>query len=537
MAYNFSIFNEGVEAGGRLDERYVDWLVNEWSADALCHYERLWNYYVNEMRPLITDSCTVRGGAGIEAGGGDNSNIRYYYQGQECGLPSRITGMEYSFYGGVWCGRRVPGVERKEVVIENDIAWRVDTLVDFLFGQGVHISSRVEDKQRAGQIEGLLRAVFDANGGTSYFQRLGLLGSIYGFVDVIVRVGEDFGFNRAISVGGTIVTGQTEEGQAAGSAGEGLRQYHRALEKASSIILEAIEAPRSLPVLDENDYRQIRYYIQHYYQQHNELDDKPSIIKSLNSRGLVGGRVRQSHNVEITGPHYWQRYEDGELVAQGVNPLGIVPVVHILNMPVGRRYEGKSDVEPLLALQDELNTRLSDRAHRITLQSFKMYLVKGLEDADGKTVGPNRMWFTSNPDASVEEFGADSGSPSETEHINHIREALDKASGVASIAAGILKGRIGNLTSAVALKMTLMGVLAKTQRKRQSYGKGITDICRLVLEVMDKAGVFITRPDERQVDIHWPSPLPENVTEKLQEAQMKKELGVPQDVILKELGY
>jgi hypothetical protein len=105
------------------------------------------------------------------------------------------------------------------------------------------------------------------------------------------------------------------------------------------------------------------------------------------------------------------------------------------------------------------------------------------------------------------------------------------------VAAGILRGRVGNLTSAVALKITLMGVLAKTERKRESYGKGISDICKLILLTLDRTGIYPNRPEEREIEIHWPSPLPENLMEKLQEAQAKKELGISQEQILKELGY
>ena len=45
-------------------------------------------------------------------------------------------------------------------------------------------------------------------------------------------------------------------------------------------------------------------------------------------------------------------------------------------------YSGLSEVEPLIPLQDELNTRLSDRASRVTLQCFKMYLAKGIDGFD-----------------------------------------------------------------------------------------------------------------------------------------------------------
>ena len=103
--------------------------------------------------------------------------------------------------------------------------------------------------------------------------------------------------------------------------------------------------------------------------------------------------------------------------------------------------------------------------------------------------------------------------------------------------AGILKGKVGNLTSAVALRLTLMGMLSKNERKKFTYSEGIKKICRMVLTMLDTAGVFRTSPEDREVDIVFPSPLPENMTEKLQEAQIKKELGVSTEQVLRELGY
>lgn len=103
--------------------------------------------------------------------------------------------------------------------------------------------------------------------------------------------------------------------------------------------------------------------------------------------------------------------------------------------------------------------------------------------------------------------------------------------------AGILKSRLGNLTSAVALRLTLMGMLSKNERKRFTYGEGLKEICRKVLEMLDQAGAYKTRPADREVDIIFPSPLPENSMEKLKEAQIKKQLGVPTEQVLRELGY
>ena len=121
------------------------------------------------------------------------------------------------------------------------------------------------------------------------------------------------------------------------------------------------------------------------------------------------------------------------------------------------------------------------------------------------------MWCTDNPDAHIEAFGGDAASPSEDLHIAEVREAMDKISGVTPVVAGVLKNKLGNLSSAIALKMTFMGMLSKTCRKQLTYGQGIKDICSLVLELLDKTGVFHTDVSERDVDVIFPSPLDEAV--------------------------
>jgi hypothetical protein len=240
---------------------------------------------------------------------------------------------------------------------------------------------------------------------------------------------------------------------------------------------------------------------------------------------------------EITSATAWQRYENKQLVAEGELPWGLFPVAHIQNIARPYYYEGTSDVEPLIPLQDELNTRLSDRASRITFQSFKMYLGKGIEGFEDKPVSPGRMWHTDNPEATIEEFGGDATTPSEDSHIREIREAMDKASGVTPVVAGVIKSRLGHLTSGVALRLTLIGMLSKNERKVFTYGEGLKKICRTVLEILNTAGIYKTSSADRMIDVIFPSPLPENVLEKLKEAQIKKELGVPSEQVLRELGY
>jgi hypothetical protein len=143
------------------------------------------------------------------------------------------------------------------------------------------------------------------------------------------------------------------------------------------------------------------------------------------------------------------------------------------------------------------------------MQAFKMYLAKGLDGFSDKTIAPGRLWFTDNPDAKIEAFGGDTASPGENLHIAEVREAMDKISGVTPVVAGVLKNKLGNLTSGVALKMTFMGMMSKTARKQLTYGQGLRHIARIILTILDQAGVYATTPDERDIDVQFANPLEE----------------------------
>jgi hypothetical protein len=507
MGFKLDIFGDR-----QLDADYLEWLVDEQSAAVGRHFSRLWDYYANPMVELVGGNAADRK---ISESG------RPYVQAQEYGLPSRITGLVHSPQAGMFGSQATRDVQRKEVVVENDIAWRINALTDFLFGKPISLISKAADRQKRNEIEAVIKAVFAANGGLGFFQDMAVLGSVYGFVDCFLRTGERF-FAPAHP---NPLSFQSPP-------------FDTVLTLAQAIDLELIEAPRALPVLDEDDYRILRYYVQHFHQKKNTIHRKNSFLSRILGASAYPTDTRQVVAVtEITSPECWQRYEDKELVAEGEMPWGFLPVVHIQNIAQPYYYEGVSDVEALIPLQDELNTRLSDRASRITFQSFKMYLGKGIEGFENKPVAPGRMWCTDNPEASIQEFGGDASAPSEEQHIAEIREALDKTSGVTPAVAGVLKDRLGNLTSAVALRLTFMGMLSKNDRKRHTYSEGIKRICRMVLSTLDTANIYKTSEAERDVDVIFPSPLPENVMERLQEAQIKRDLGVPTEQVLKELGY
>ncbi len=472
--------------------------------------ERLWDYYRNELDFQSRDAQ------------------RSYRAAQARGLPRRLTHAHRAGHGDDLAAR--------EIVVENDIAWRIHTLVDFMFGKPVGIQSLADDPARAELIERVLQTVFDANGGVAFFQDAALLGSIYGFVDLLVRPD---------GLPGSSANAQAAEAGAGAGAGDrspsgapsNPSNAERVLARASLLQLETVEALRAIPVLNPGDYRRLDAYVLHYTRPTHRVD-RDSVLARL-----VGGDGRPRHRqatVDVT--EHWTAdevrvYHDNRLVRRAANAIGRLPVVHVQNLPQPFYYEGLSEVEPLIPLQDELNTRLSDRANRVTFQSFKMYLGKGIENFLERPVAPGQMWTTDNPDAQIEAFGGDAPTPSEEAHINEVREAMDKTSAVTAVAAGLLRNKVGNLTSENALRIVMMGLLARTEKKRLTYGQGIERLCELILHTLDVAGALSTDPDERRVRLHWQSPIPENTTQRLRDAEIKARLGVPRDVVLAELGY
>ena len=547
---------------------------------------------------------------------------RPYRQAQEWGLPARITGEAAGREPFAPARPAGQAVTRKAIVIENDIGWRIDAQVDYLFGKPIVLGSAAPDPARRPVIEALLRQVIARHGGLVFLQQLALLGAVYGSVDVLVKYNprhadqpdarpvcetQSLGASAPGLTPGPAVAApsvskaplkNTAPASASASPDNALPAAESARDSAPArpasdapvspadassfddfsapssaashpspgdidrlarmIRLEIVEPTRALSLLREDDCTCVEAFAIVYpvaradrrptrasasTASADATDPSPRWLGRLMNNLLVGPSLLKPAGdatvlrVDLQTTDAWQRYEDGKLLDEGHNTLGRLPLVHIQNTPSPLEHAGRSDVEPLLPLQDELNTRLCDRAHRIALQSAKMYLGKNIDNFTDLPIAPGQMWSTPNVDAGVVEFGGDAACPSETQHIADCREALDKQSGVSPAAAGAIKGRVGNLTSAAALRVTMSALLSRTERKRTTYGQALGQICELALAWLDHAGQFRTLPNERQIILHWPSPIPVNEIERLQEAQLKQRIGVPQQIILNELGY
>jgi hypothetical protein len=494
--------NLGELASGPLNPAAVESLLKTHTEQTLPRLNLMWSYYRNPMEPA--------GGWSIGRAAG-----RAYRLAQERGLPPRLTGRPSGH--GLLADDRAAA--RREIVIENDIAWRLHAMIDFLFGKPIRLVSTAADPQLARRIERALDNVWEASGGAAMLQDAALLGHVHGHVDLIVRAAPELSALAAERAGA--LTAERAGALTADAIDDRIRRL------APLIRIEPVPATRGVPIVNAEDYRRLDGYIIRV-QQPGAAPEAPGLTR-----------------YEVLSPSWRQVYEDrGEdsgprLIDEGENTVspGSLPVVHVQNVSQPLAFSGLSEVEPLIPLQDELNTRLSDRASRVTMQSFKMYLAKGVEGFDRAPIAPGQVWATDNLNASIDTFGGDASSPSEDTHIEQIREALDKSSSVPPLATGVVRARVGNLSSENALRLTLQGLLTRTERKRLLYGRGIIEASRLALEALEHAGVLRTSAGDRRVMIEWPDPISRDRNEELAAAKSKRELGVSAQRVLSELGY
>ena len=106
------------------------------------------------------------------------------------------------------------------------------------------------------------------------------------------------------------------------------------------------------------------------------------------------------------------------------------------------------------------------------------------------------------------------------------------------MAAGAVRGRIGHLTSAAALRVTMQALIARTERKRTTYGMGISQMCELALAWLNAAGLFHTEESERKGchPLRQIPFLPMSRSDWMKQ-NPKSRLVCPRGVVLRELGY
>ncbi len=216
------------------------------------------------------------------------------------------------------------------------------------------------------------------------------------------------------------------------------------------------------------------------------------------------------------------------------NPYGVVPVFHFANNADIGAF-GRSELEAAVPIQDGLNKSMLDMLVAMEFSAYRQRWAAGIEvqfDAAGKAVAPytagvDALWITQNPEAKFGDFAT-----ADLEQFLKVKDSFrgDIASVTGTPLHYFMQNSTRSLASGEALKKAESRFLAKIRDRQEAFGQVWADVIEFALKVEGWS------PLARLIT-QWEDPAPMSDKEFLENILIKKQIGLPIDQALIEVGY
>lgn len=210
-----------------------------------------------------------------------------------------------------------------------------------------------------------------------------------------------------------------------------------------------------------------------------------------------------------------------------------VPAVWIRNQKVKGEQFGRSDLEPITELVEQYDHLMEKMSRIIDYYASPNLKVKGVQKGSLQTTRGEKTMYYLPVDGDIEFIEwQGTAAPAIQEHLQMVRENIAEMSETPLVAfSSVGDTSVQTNLAGVAIRLLYAPLIKKTERKRKAWEDSLKEAMRYALLL---AGKDI--PID-QLNIEWQDPLPVNDTETWTVAGMKKDLGVSQKQILREMGY
>ena len=225
------------------------------------------------------------------------------------------------------------------------------------------------------------------------------------------------------------------------------------------------------------------------------------------------------------------------LAATIPNPLGVVPVVPLVNRGRLLDLHGVSEMSAVLDLADALNKVMSDAMVTSEYFARPRRLVTGLEiveDDDGNPINQfsdeaNRVWQAEAPETKFGQFD-----PARLDGYADLAATITQQIGALTGLPPHYLGLHGDQpASADAIRSAEASLVARAQAKQRTFGQAWADVARLIVAVRDG-----TDPHALDVETVWANPETRTPAQAADAAAKLAGIGVPLPVVLAEnMGY
>ena len=235
----------------------------------------------------------------------------------------------------------------------------------------------------------------------------------------------------------------------------------------------------------------------------------------------------------------WERREEPNESWPLPNPLGVVPVIPIVNRPrllPRHTTEGDSEIADVIPLQDAVNKILLDMLVASEFGAFRQRWVTGLDiPTDPETNLPiepfkpavDRLWISENPETKFGEF-------QQTDLLPYTRAAELFVQHIASQTRTpphyfYLSGQF---PSGESIKAAETGLVAKARRKMRHFGEAWESVMRLAFRLIgDERARFIG------AETIWGDPESRTEGQHVDALLKLKSLGVPLQQLWEDAGF
>lgn len=253
-------------------------------------------------------------------------------------------------------------------------------------------------------------------------------------------------------------------------------------------------------------------------------------IRTEKETGLL---FKRTVDTTVVYKEYWTSseivvYEGKEEVDRMENPYGFIPFVQIKNFPIAGRTRGQGDLDDIIPLNVELNTKKSDISEVIDYHSAPITLVYGARIGNLEK-GANKVWGGLPKDAKVENLGLQGDLVASSNYTSDIKTAMCEIAGIPETVLGGASA-ISN-TSGVALQYINLPLIERTRVKRHCTQNGLQRVNKMILFLGLYHGL-IEKPDDISMkDFLWnevdlPDTLPKDELIELNKIQQEMTLGL-----------
>lgn len=224
----------------------------------------------------------------------------------------------------------------------------------------------------------------------------------------------------------------------------------------------------------------------------------------------------------------YQVIVDSNVIEEGENPFGMVPLVHFPNMLDPVKTFGQSDLEAIIPVNEEYNVTVGSIRKIIKYHAEPTTVIFGAR-ASKLEKGAKKVWSGLPTDARVENLAFTSDLKSSFEYLKLLESTIYNVGNIPGSLMGTATSM--NRATGLALRMIYQPLFNKTERKKIAFNFSFKRSTKIIFKALELIGLDVKLLAENpealyDISVAYTDPLPFDTVAELDADTKKVALGV-----------